>query len=112
METFVLQDIAEPNTRLAPAAKSNANIKIPGAEHFVSPQDKFNAIDLSGNSFLTLDKVQGAMETKLTRKFKLMDTNDDGQVTMDEYKAYKMTVHATKRAVKLCISELLEEEEL
>jgi hypothetical protein len=82
------------------------------ADKFTSKEDRFTAIDTSGDTVLDLVEVLEAKAEKATLGFEAMDTDDNDQVTEEEFIQSKQQANATRQAVKTCIIELTEEEEM
>lgn len=91
------------------ADTGNENIMVPDAGKFISPQDKFNNTDTSGDGVLDLAEVQAMKTTKVTAGFATMDGDSNGQVTLEEFTAHKQAKKATRRAVKSCIDDVTAE---
>jgi len=91
------------------ADTGNEDIIVPDAGQFISAQDKFNNTDTSGDGVLELAEVLAMKTTKVTNAFNEMDSDDDSQVTEEEFIAHKAQKKATRRAVKSCIDEVTAE---
>jgi len=85
---------------------ANEDILVPSADQFLSAQDKFNAIDTSGDGFISLDELQTKVTTKVAAMFEQVDTNADGFISEDEYLAAKAVRSATKKAIRQCIEDI------
>lgn len=94
------------------AETGDDNIVVPSADVFLSPSDKFNNIDTSGDTFLDLAEIEASLLAKAQNKFNNMDSNSDSLVSADEYSAGKATSRATKKAIRECVAELTAEESL
>jgi len=90
----------------------NDDIVVPTADSFQSAEDKFNAVDTSGDGLVDLTELTAAMINKANGKFTAMDADVDGSVTLDEFKASHQTHRATKKAVRECVRELTDEGEV
>lgn len=103
-------DIAEDIVQcVADMAATDDSIQVPEADRFMSPEDRFNNRDTSGDGVLDLTEVEAGVTEKVSDRFDMMDADDDSQVTEDEFTAAKETGRATRRAVRTCIRELTEE---
>lgn len=89
----------------------NADIVVPDADNFLSPEDKFAALDTSGDELVDSDELTAAKVAKATEKFTNLDTDEDGSVTEEEYQAAKVSRSATRQAVRQCISDVTTEDE-
>jgi hypothetical protein len=92
------------------AETGNDNIVVPDPGLFISPQEKFDNADTSGDGVLDLAEVQATVTSKVETKFSHMDTDLSADVSLDEFTAHKKRYHSSRRAVKSCIDELSEEE--
>jgi Ca2+-binding EF-hand superfamily protein len=92
------------------AENGNDDIVVPSADKFMSPADKFAAIDSSGDELISLDELQATVTEKVAASFLIMDQNADGFVSEDEFNAAKAKRRATKDAVRQCIAELSSED--
>lgn len=88
------------------------NIMVPDADHFLSPEDKFDNVDTSGDGLLDLDEALAKASEKSAESFDNLDSDNNGLVTFEEFSAGKDKRHATRRAVKSCIDELTIEDDL
>jgi len=89
---------------------ADENIEIPSADKFSSPEDKFLAIDTSGDGFIDLTELEAKITSKATTSFTEMDTDLDDQISEEEYEANKAIHSATGQAIRSCIEELTEED--
>lgn len=94
---------------VADAALDNPDIMVPDADKFTSPQDKFAAVDTSGDELIDLPEAQAQALAKSTDAFDAMDTDASGDVTLEEFVAFRASVAATRRAVRECIQSLTDE---
>lgn len=92
------------------ADTGNELIIVPDASQFKSPEQKFANADTSGDELLELAEVQAVAQSKVEKAFSAMDSDGDGQISMDEFKAHKQIRHATHRAIKNCVEEIQAEE--
>ncbi len=92
------------------AETGNDDIMVPTADKFISPTEKFEATDTSGDGFISLEELQDKVVEKVAASFLLMDLDADGLVNEDEYNASKVIKKATKSTVRQCIEELNSEE--
>jgi hypothetical protein len=81
-------------------------------DNFQSPQDKFDNKDTTLDSLLDLTEMQDARTARVTSSFADMDSDVSDTVTFDEYLLYKQQRQATRAAVKNCVDELTDDEEL
>ncbi|WP_281556795.1 hypothetical protein [Thalassomonas sp. RHCl1] len=91
--------------------EENADIVVPDADNFLSPEDKFDALDTSDDGFVDGDELAVAKVAKATERFTSLDTDEDGSVTEAEYEAAKVSRSATRQAVRECIADLSAEDE-
>lgn len=106
-----LSDIAEDIAQCVADIKAetgNENIIVPDPDNYLSPQEKFDAADTSGDGVIDLTEALTKVEAKVTEGFAETDTNDDGQVTLEEFTAKAQSRKATRRAVRSCINDLLD----
>ncbi|WDE03734.1 hypothetical protein SG34_020455 [Thalassomonas viridans] len=89
----------------------NVDIVVPDADNFLSPADKFAALDTSGDSLVDGDELAAAKVAKATEKFDTLDTDENGEISEEEYQAAKESRRATKQAIRQCISEVSAEDE-
>jgi hypothetical protein len=81
-------------------------------DNFQSPQDKFDNKDTSLDSLLDLTEMLDAKTAQVTSTFANMDNDGSDTVSFDEYLLYKQQRQATRRAVKSCVDELTDDEEV
>lgn len=113
-EHFDLSGIADEIVQCVTDLKAetgNENIVVPDAEQFLPVADKFAAIDTSVDGFVDLAELQAAKMAKVTNVFGNMDSDEDGMVSKDEFKAQLKSHFVTKRAIHQCINDLIDEEE-
>jgi len=55
----------------------------------LSPEERFKKLDTNGDGSLTLDEFKAGPMGKHEDIFKKMDANSDGKVTLEEYKAFR-----------------------
>ncbi|MBD1388502.1 hypothetical protein IC617_03590 [Neiella sp. HB171785] len=82
------------------------SIIVPDPENYLTPQQKFDAIDSNSDSYLDLAEVQAKASAKAEQSFTRLDKDESGDVSLDEYTAIKQTSKATRHAIKSCIDEL------
>ncbi len=90
----------------------NDDITVPDADAFLSPEEKFNNADTSGDDVLDLTEVLVKADEKSVTSFANMDTDSDALISFEEFSAAKTSRHATRRAVKSCINELTNEDDI
>lgn len=90
---------------------ADENIVVPDADKFLSPADKFAAVDTSGDALVDGDELAAAKVAKASEHFTRLDADEDGAVTEAEYEAAKVSRFATKQAVRQCIEEVTAEDE-
>ena len=88
----------------------NEDIVVPDPANYMSPQEKFDATDTSGDGFIDLTEALAKAESNAITKFDNTDTDGDEQITLEEFTAAKVAKSATRRAVKECIDELTSED--
>jgi Ca2+-binding EF-hand superfamily protein len=84
----------------------DADIVVPTADSFVSPEARFNAADTSGDGSLDLTELEAGALAKATNGFNNMDADADGSVTKEEFDAAHKSQRATKKAVRQCVHEI------
>lgn len=90
----------------------NPDITVPTADMFVSPQARFEALDTSGDGVLDLAELQDGGLAKATARFEHMDGNDDAQVSLEEFTNAHKSHRATKKAIRQCVHEINDNEDL
>jgi len=104
-----LSDIADDIVQCVADVKAetgNDDIVVPTADKFMSPADKFAAIDTSIDGLLSLEELQAKVTASVTASFLIMDQDADGFVSEEEYNLAKTKRRATKSAIRQCIDEL------
>ena len=86
------------------------SIVVPDADNYMSPQDKFDAKDTSGDGVIDLSEMLAAAEEKATDAFNNLDSDASGDVSEEEFTASKESRRATRSAIRTCIDELTAEE--
>jgi hypothetical protein len=110
-----LSDIAEEIVQCVAdtvAETANELINELTVDNFQSPQDKFDNKDTSLDSLLDLTEMLDAKTAQVTSTFANMDNDGSDTVSFDEYLLYKQQRQATRRAVKSCVDELTDDEEV
>lgn len=92
------------------AETGNDDIIVPSADNFMSPAEKFAAIETSGDNFISLEELQAKVTSKVAAAFLIMDQDADGFINEDEFTATKTTRSATKGAIRQCVDELNSED--
>ncbi|PCH95087.1 MAG: hypothetical protein COB83_09695 [Gammaproteobacteria bacterium] len=87
----------------------NANIIVPNADVFTSKEDKFNAMDTSGDGVVDLTEFLAAKASTISNAFTMMDTDESMTVSLEEFIAFKKSHYATRRAIHQCINELTDD---
>ncbi|REL25746.1 hypothetical protein DXX93_03700 [Thalassotalea euphylliae] len=87
-------------------------IVVPSVDDFSTPQERFDSKDSNSDTFIDLDEATAAANAKATERFTAMDADADGFVTKEERKAFRSERAGTKRALKTCISEVVEDSEV
>ena len=90
----------------------NATIVIPSVDDFSTPQERFDSKDSNSDTFIDLEEVTTAATDKATERFEATDSDADGFVTKAERKAFRNERAGTKRALKTCIIEVTEDNEV
>lgn len=104
-------DIAdEIVTCVTELADEDNTIVVPDADKFSSPEDRFNAVDTSGDGVLSLEEVQTNAMDKATSAFDTMDADASGDVTLEEFEAAATSRRATRKAIRSCIEDLESED--
>jgi len=104
-----LSDIADDIVQCVADVKAetdNDDILVPSADKFMSPTDKFAAIDTSGDGYLSLEELQAKITTHVAATFLVMDQDANGFVSKDEFNLANAKRRATKAATRQCIDEL------
>ena len=89
----------------------NEDIVVPDADNFLSPEDKFAALDTSGDNLVDGDELAAAKVAKATENFTTLDSDESGDVSEEEYQAGKASRKATRQAVRQCIADVTAEDE-
>jgi Ca2+-binding EF-hand superfamily protein len=108
-ESQDLSDIIEEIAQCVADIKEetgNEDIVVPDPEDYMTPQEKFDAVDTSGDALLDFAEVQANATAKAETAFAKMDTDADAQITLDEFQAHAQSSKATRRAVRSCVEEL------
>lgn len=87
----------------------NENITEIDPENYLSPQQKFDAADTSGDELLDLAEVQAKATSTAAEKFANMDSDENLAVSLEEFTAAKTSRQETRSVVKSCIDEVLDE---
>lgn len=87
----------------------NDDIIVPNVDVFTSKEDKFNAMDTSGDGVVDLTEFQAAKASTISNAFTMMDTDESMTVSLEEFIAFKKSHYATRRAVRQCINELTDD---
>jgi Ca2+-binding EF-hand superfamily protein len=109
-----LSDIADEIVQCVADIKEetgNEFIVVPNADDYKSPAERFADIDTSGDGFIDLAELETHKLAKVTDVFMTMDSDENGEVTVEEYKKVLKEHRATRRAVRKCVNELIDEEE-
>lgn len=109
--TDIADEIVQCVTDLK-AEEGNEDIVVPTADQFQSPEDRFNAIDTSGDGEIDLTELQDAGLAKATDRFNAMDADENGEVSQEEFVAAHKSSHATRKAVRQCVNEINDAEEV
>lgn len=106
-------DIAEEIVEcVTDAAASNELIIVPDATRFQSPADKFAAADSNSDGSIDLEEAQANALAKATEAFNNMDSDSDTFVSFEEFSSANESRRATKEAIRDCIEELTDEDEV
>lgn len=92
------------------AETGNDDIEVPSADQFKSLEEKFSAIDTSGDGLISLDELQAKVTEKITNAFNNKDANEDGFVSEEEFKTRNGSNRATRRAIRSCVEEITADE--
>lgn len=74
--------------------------------NYQSPQDKFDAVDTSGDGLVDLAELQAKAVEKASNAFNALDADASGDLNLEEFTANRGTRKSTRRAIKTCIDEL------
>lgn len=91
------------------AETGNDNIADLDPADYQSPQQKFDNTDTSGDELIDLAEMQAAATESTSEKFVKMDADENAEVTLEEFTAFNTSHKETRRAVKSCIDEVLDE---
>ncbi len=108
-----LSDIADEIVQCVSDIKTetaNDDITVPSTDKFMSPADKFSAIDTSADNLISLEELQAKVTDKVAAAFLIMDQDADGFVSEAEFDAAKAKNRATKSAIRQCVDELSSDE--
>ncbi|MBL4941461.1 MAG: hypothetical protein JKY81_07320 [Colwellia sp.] len=92
------------------ADTGNEDIIVPSVDDFTSKEDKFNVMDSSADGVLDLVEFQTAKAIAVSYSFTLMDSDESLSVSLEEFKAFKASHYATRRAICQCIDELTDDD--
>lgn len=87
-------------------------IRVPDADRFRSPAERFADVDEDGDEMLSLDEVEAAVSAGVEAGFAAADTSGDSLLTQDEYRAHRVSTRITHRAVRACVIEIQSEDEV
>ena len=93
-------------------AADDDTIVVPDADRFASPEDRFNAIDTSGDGVLSLEEVQANAMSKATSAFETADSDASEDITLEEFEAARTSRRATRQAVRTCIEEVVDTDDI
>ncbi|BDX05689.1 EF-hand domain-containing protein [Planctobacterium marinum] len=99
----IAQDIVDC---VAALTEDNDTIIVPETSDFSSPEERFNAVDTSGDGLLSLEEVQDNALNKVSSAFESMDTDASGDVSYEEFESHNQQRKATRQAIRNCINEL------
>jgi Ca2+-binding EF-hand superfamily protein len=110
-----LSDIADEIVQCVADLKEesgNADIQVPTADSFKSPQARFDGLDSSADGALDLAELQAGGLAKASDRFAKTDADENGEVTIEEFGAAHKAHRATKRAVRQCVHEINDDSEV
>ncbi|WP_199610992.1 EF-hand domain-containing protein [Flocculibacter collagenilyticus] len=85
----------------------STTIQIPSVDDFKTPQARFDSKDTNSDGMIDLSEAQAAATAKATEKFEKLDADEDELVTKTEIRDHHQQFKGTKRAMKHCIKETL-----
>ncbi|MFT5162414.1 MAG: Ca2+-binding EF-hand superfamily protein [Alteromonadaceae bacterium] len=88
------------------AESGDDNIVVPTADHFISSEDRFAAIDSNEDGAIDLAELEVSMLSKAENDFNTTDADEDGEVTQAEFDAQKAVHRATKKAIRGCVQDI------
>ena len=94
------------------AETGNEDIVVPSVEDFKTAQQRFDDIDTSGDGFIDQAEMEASATAKAATKFAAMDSDESGDVTLEEYTAAKEKAHANRKVVRQCARELLDDSDV
>lgn len=94
------------------ADTGNDNIVIPSADSFSSSEDRFAALDSNDDGGVDLTELEASMQDKASNGFTAMDADEDGAVSKDEFTAHHASRKATKHAIRECVRDINDADEV
>ena len=91
-------------------ATGSEKIKVPSPDQFLSPEEKFDALDTDGDQLVSLDEALAAITQKVGTAFRKADANGDSLLSLREFKAHLASGIATRRAIRACVAEIQDED--
>ncbi len=108
-------DIAEEISQCVADIKTesgNELIQVPDPANYQTAQQKFSQADLNGDELLDLAEMQTQKLDNLQGRFEIADDDADNQLSLAEFSQAKLARFATRQAIKTCVDELTEEDEI
>lgn len=108
-----LSDIADEIVACVADIKAETGsdkIKVPSADQFLSPEERFDALDTDGDLMVSLDEALAAVTDKVSAGFAEADGSNDSLLSLREFKAHLASGVATRRAIRACVVEIRDEE--
>jgi hypothetical protein len=85
------------------------NIEVPTADRFMAPEAKFASFDIDLSNGISLSEITTAMTDRRTNAFNNMDVDNSNDVTVEEFTSRFEIKKATRKALKTCIDELVDD---
>ncbi len=90
----------------------NEFIRVPNELDFMSPVDKFNALDSDTSLTLSLTEVTDSATERAQARFDENDSDATGAIDLDEFTHQQLSRAATRKALKDCINDIVLDDEL
>lgn len=93
-------------------SSGRADIHIPNASRFLSPKQRFDSTDTSGDGQLSQQEIKATLTNTITQKFNLMDADNSGAIDKKEFKSARQLQRMSKKALRRCVKKLRAESRL
>ncbi|MFT4927809.1 MAG: Ca2+-binding EF-hand superfamily protein [Phenylobacterium sp.] len=94
------------------AETGDDNIVVPTADQFTSSEDRFAGIDSNADGVIDLAELEAALLGKANNGFSAMDADADTSVTLEEFTAHHTSRKATKKAIRQCVHDINDADEV